>query len=455
LLVRIPFTDVKIAVGLTAEGSRSRGFLTGRAAANPERDLSGFKVDAYSLFVAWRNNTDVYGCVREIYQNVGVGGHFFYDPKDPKRERPAPDGLIQRVEKVLGYQYGGMRGFKTRAFKQHLISGNCYIEKVQNLHGELLGLKVLDARTFSIVTDEHGVVYRYLQKPPVTEKGLEPVVFEPDEVIHWKHDEDPNAEAFGFSPTETVLWEVRGDLSAAISNYFFFENDAVPAAQYILDDNISDEQAQQAVEELKKQIKGTKNRHKAVVLKGVKEIKTIRLSQRDMEFLEGRKFTTDKVCAAFGVPKVILGYTEGVNYTNHQGQRKEFYEGTVRDYEQSFEELMNQEIIPAIEKGLEEKIAFGFKAASFDTEMELWDRAIRAREAGLLTINGARSVVGEDPIDEARHGDLGEQIILGSGNGAVLLTDIGIDPAVADPDMEELQKRIVHLDQRSRVRERS
>jgi Phage-related protein len=446
---RIPFTDTKIAIGQTPE-SEGRGYSRGKFATDTGHDTSGIKVDSRALYTAWRNSGDIYACVREIRQNVGIGGYHWYDPNDPEKERPAPPKLVTLVESIFRYEYGSFRRFKDTVLDPHLIAGNTYLEKIRNPNKEIIGLKALDPRTMAIVTDEFGVVYRYIQVHPESDsKVVEPVVFEPTDIIHWKHGSDPNNEAFGFSPMETILWDARADLSAMVSNYFFFENNAVPAVQYILEKDLSPESVNAIVEMIRKNFKGAKNRNRATVMQGVKEIKPVGISQQDMQFLDGRRFTTEKVCAAFGVPKVMLGYTEGVNYTNHEGQTMSFYEGTVREYETSFEEdIINGDLIPSL--GLEGQIAFAFKTANFDSKATVWDRAIRGRAAGLVTINNARRLVGLDPIDPAVHGDMGDVIILGEGNGAVPLTDVGVDPADPQQQADDLANKIVDLEQYNR-----
>ena len=51
-------------------------------------------------------------------------------------------------------------------------------------------------------------------------------------------------------------------------------------------------------------------------MKGIEKIETFDLSRKDMQFLEGRAFTREKVCEAYGVPAFILGITEKVNNNN-------------------------------------------------------------------------------------------------------------------------------------------
>lgn len=448
-----PNSESKLAPGMTPGVSRSRGKGNAHYNAEPDRDMRGYRLDLDNMYTVWRSSTDVFGCVRVIRQTMGLGGIFLYDPKDPMKEKACSPADAKRLMDVFTYQYGGFRKFKNEAAKHFLISANSFIEKVHNVNDEPLGLKIIDGRTMAIVSDEFGNVYRYIQTATgqFGAKG-ESVTFDRDEVIHWKGlDIDPDNDAWGMSPIENSLWEARTDLAAMLSNYFFFENDAVPAVQYILNDNIEAEDAKKISESIKKQFKGPKNRHKSAIMQGVKEIKTIRISQKDMEYIVGRKFATSKICAGFGVPPVMLGYTEGVNFTNHEGQQENFYEGTVIEYEEAFAEMVNEEIIPWL--GLEDRVGFRFKAATFESKQALWDRAIAARSAGIIPIDEARALVDKDPIDPAINGDIGKQLLFDINPTPA--SDVGVNLAPENQDLANVKNIIQKAAKRNAGKELS
>jgi HK97 family phage portal protein len=448
----IPYTNIKIALGVDPLTSKSRGYARGKFSNDPEHDFRGYKTDPRSLYTAWRNSTDIYGCIREIHQGVAAGGHKFYTPTDPDKEKAPSEADEAIVRGILEYQYGSINRFKRKVFVPRMICGNTYIEIVNNDSGFMLGVKALDSRIMAIVSDEFGTVYRYVQNAfsdggfftGGTGSTTEPVYFDPEEIIHWKMDEDPNAEVFGMSPLEHAIWEARADMAAMVSNYKFFENDAVPGVWYVLDEKLTPEQAQTAYDWINKNLKGVQNRGKAATVQGVKDIKTLRLTNAEMQFLEGRHFGTEKICAAYGVPKVLLGYTDGVNYTNHEGQRMEFYNGTVKDEQEEWESLINHIIKMAGQKykGLEKRIAYKAMPPVFDTEEILYNRAINARQAGLVTTNKARAMIGEEPLDTATEGDMGDRIILGAGNSAVLLTDIGITEPTPQQELDQVKETV-------------
>lgn len=434
----------KIAIGETAEGKAPRSRRSGDVAFQDDENQR-LRIDKDDLYSVWRVNVDVYACVRKIRQTACIGGVFYYDPKDKKRERAAPDAAKTRVTDVLSYYYGDPRKFKNEVYKHQLISADTYIEKVRDMRGNPLGLKVLDSRTMSIVQDTHGTVLAYIQGAAeyVLGNADEVVVFDPSEIIHWKLESDPDNEAFGFSPLEAAIIETKTDNEAAQTNLSFFKNHSVPPAHFILDPELNDDAEKNVVEKLRKFFKGSKNRGRSLAMKGLKEIKSIKLTHEEMQFLEGRNFSTKKVASAYGVPPVLLGHTEGVNYSNHEGQMQDFYDTTVIDYDLSYTQLINVDIIKDFLQ-LDGDVQMLVKSPIFEARSAVWERGMKARELGMITINGARNMVGEDPIDEALHGDLGNQIILGNGSSAVLLTDLGVEPSPDEASLDSVKKMLKH-----------
>lgn len=432
----------KIAIGESPQGQKPRSRRTNDVAFDDE-ETRRMRIDKDDLYSIWRTNVDVFSCVRKIRQTACIGGVFYYDPRDKSRERAAPDVAKQKVIDVLSYYYGDPRRFKNEVYKHQLISADTYIEKVRDKRGDPLGLKVLDSRTMSVVQDVHGTVLAYIQGAAefFTGNSDSVVVFDPSEIIHWKIESDPDNEAFGFSPLEAAIVEAKTDIEAATSNLSFFKNHSVPPAHFILEPELGEEDEKKVIESLRKFFKGSKNRGRSLAMKGLKEIKSIKLTHEEMQFLEGRMFATKKVASAYGVPAVLLGHTEGVNYTNHEGQMQDFYDTTVIDYDLSYTQLMNVDIIKDFLQ-LQDNVQMLVKEPIFEARSAVWERAMKARELGLVTINQGRNMVGDDPIDPDLHADLGDQIILGNGGNAVLLTDLGLEPSADEAQLDSVKKYI-------------
>lgn len=399
------------------------------------------KISTDSLYTVWRNHGDVFGAIRELGQGVGVAGWYWEDRTDP--EKPANKDSIRRAEAIMTAKQT-MRQFLKELVQDVSIAGNSYYNLEKNLSGNaVISLERLDPRTMCAVVDRNGVLKRWVQRV-----GGETEDFTPDEVAHFTLTNDPNSPVYGISPIEPILWELRTDLAAMVSNYALFQNDATPAAMYVFEEAMSDDDIQKAVNKIKTQIKGAENRHKTLGMKGLKEIKTVSITNKDMEFTVLRGITTEKVCAAYGVPKSILGYTDAINLSNGQEQSKKFWESTIEPLEEAIQEFINRKLLPAL--GIQD-IKIVFETRAFDNRE--WDEASTRADLqlGVFTINEVREMRGKKIYDVVTEGDIVNKPIIYGGLGARPAEDIGIDmedgfdAIVDEPAAEKALQRLDHL----------
>lgn len=414
MAIRIPFTNV--IIGTVPQGPK-RGLAFGRFFKDASRDFTGMRLSVDTLYNAYRTQGDVYACVRELREGIGRKGYEWV--KCETGEEVEMDDL----DAILNAQKS-WRTLKSETVRDLKVAGNAFWALLKDVvtRSKVVGVQRLDPRTMAIVADEHGDVVRYIQRV-----GGEVVTFEPSEIIHFKQDSDPQHEMFGFSPLESVLWDVRTDVAATLSNYAFFENDAQPAAYYILDDAMTVDQKRNAADQIEQQFKGVENRHKSGIITGVKDIKTVSMSQKDMEFLLGRQFATDKICAAFGVPKFMLGYTDNVNYQNSVSLLSMFAENTITPAEDEFADIITRELLPRL--GIE-GIEMKFNPQNLDEEKELEARALEELKMGILTPRQYKVKTRQDLEPEDELNPAFDKHIVYAGVGAQLLENIGVDPAM-------------------------
>lgn len=433
--MQIPFTNIVIGGGNAVKGKRplvhGRGF-----SLDPVRDMTGFQLNFNLLYSAHDNQTDIMSCVREWREGVGSAGYAWRDPSSPDKE--VADNLKKELNKILSYKYS-FRVLKSRLVKHLGITGNAFLAIIMNQAGnKALGVQLLDPRTISIVSDEYGNVYKYIQK--VNQKVA---VFEPSEVIHFKYDVNTSEELWGASPMVSAIWEIRTDISAMVSNYFFFDNDAKPSVQYILEEGMGKEEIDKAVELIKQQFGGAENRNKSGVVAGVKEIKTIAVSQKDMEFLLGRKLATEKICSAFGVPKFMLGYTDEVNNNNGIELRKGFFESTIFPLEELIAETINRELI--LRLGLEGQVEYEFLPNKIEDPAIIEKRALEELKNGAITLRQYKIKTGQKITEEDENTPNFDSYIIHSGASAILLEDAGVDPVEEKEDPKKAKNFINSL----------
>jgi len=422
--MKIPFTN--LVVGLAEKTENNKFNDGGRSVPFSEvfksnKKTTEYKISLHSLFGIYRNNSDVRNCVREIKNNVGKSGYKYIDATDPEAEvKPSTKDEIWGVFNSQESTHKTFKDLIDRTVRDLKIAGNAYWLKLKNDQGVVLGFQPIDPRTMAIVANDSGHVFLFVQKV----LGHEALEFLPDDVIHFKGEDDPLNEVFGLGELEPVIWEARTDNSAMIANFKFFENNAIPSALYILDEKIPTEKLRAKFDEIKKHFGSASNYKKVGAIVGVKDIKTINMSQKDMDFLAGRTFSTKKICASFGVPVFLLGDTDKVNNNNGEELEKNFMEKTIIPLEQRIETTINSQFMFP-EYGA---IGLVFNAHVFSNARELEERAMNLYKGGMKTLRQAKKMIGDEITDEDEQEENFDKYIIQNGASSVLLEDVGVDP---------------------------
>lgn len=436
--MKIPLTNIEISVSRNASGD-PRGLHTNKGGVTLQQILGnqGLRIAPQDLWQIYRRNADVFSCIREWRQSVGDGGYKFVTPQDKEAEVTGQDrDFIEAFFK----NSKGLKRFLATCVRDVGICGNAYFEIVESHGDKPFGLLRLDPRTMFVVANRHGQILRYFQRVV----GADPVEFQPSQVFHVTLEDDPDNELLGFSNLETALIEARTDIAAGETNYYFFENDAVPSVLYITEDgaDANSDESQAALDSIKATFGGARNRNKAGILSGIKEVKVLSMSQKDMEFVVGRKFNTDKVCSVFGVPKFILGYSETVNYSSGAKLLEKFYRGTIQPIENAIEDQINSQLFEKL--GIAQKVYFKFLPQSFGEESETTRLALEELKSGAITLRQYKVKTGQNVTTEDEQEPMLDRHIIHSGASAILMEDVGVDPVV-DPNDEEAAQNMVNL----------
>ena len=226
--------------------------------------------------------------------------------------------------------------FKKELFKHFLISWELYIVPTKDLFGNNVWFQILDSRTVSKSVDIYWNILSFQQ---FSQNKTQ--TYQRDEVFYYQFEKSIVNENDWMWLMYWVIWDALSDLKSSEKNYALFENDSIPWWMLLLDWELSADEMKIAKEQFEREFRWTKNSHKMLVAWWIKDVKTLSVSQRDMEFINQKKLTIEKVSATFGVPKSILWYTDSVNYANSKEMRKEYLEWTIRPYEKDFEYILN------------------------------------------------------------------------------------------------------------------
>jgi len=164
-------------------------------------------------------------------------------------------------------------------------------------------------------------------------------------------------------------------------NRDFFDNDGTPWMIISSDDDVTPEQQKKYIKSWKQNYAWKGNKHKiAFIDKGLK-LSNLWPVQKEVDFVEQRKFAKDEILSAFGVPQALLWLASGVNVWNVKAFEEIFYKNTIFPLCRKIEEALN------IDTDLFKKCEFKF-VKDFVLDMD----ELRADYlAGLLTLNEIRA----------------------------------------------------------------
>jgi hypothetical protein len=108
-----------------------------------------------------------------------------------------------------------------------------------------------------------------------------------------------------------------------------------------------------------------------------------------MQFLNLRKFTLEVICSIFWVPKTVLNFTDGVNYSNWENQVADFKEETI---------IPNDIILWEFLTAIYQDIYKNDEVIRFITVKDNTDKAIKLFEKWVIKRDEARDLIQYEPI---------------------------------------------------------
>ena len=196
----------------------------------------------------------------------------------------------------------------------------------------------------------------------------------------------------GLGAAEALADEIETDEYAAKFQKKFFYNDATPAL-LITAPGIQSNQRQRFYEQWNAKYQGPFNSHKIAVLDGEVTVTKLAENMRDMDMMQGREFLRNAVLEHFGVPREIMGITENSNRATADAAQYIYAQNVLTPRLKRREEAINTQILPFYGEGL----VWHFDdivphSQEFDKGV-----ALDGWNAGLLTKNEARELIGQEP----------------------------------------------------------
>jgi phage portal protein BeeE len=181
-----------------------------------------------------------------------------------------------------------------------------------------------------IVGSPTGSPHELLSQPlgyVYTPIGGKPITLLPEDVAHFAPIPDPTAEYRGMSWLTPIIREIEADQGATLHKSKFFEHAATPNMAVSLSEKVGVAQFREFVKEMRDSHEGAENAYKTLYLAGGADVTVVGADMKQLDFKVTQGAGETRICAAGGVPPVIVGLSEGLasaTYSNYGMARRLF-----------------------------------------------------------------------------------------------------------------------------------
>jgi len=335
----------------------------------------------------YATSTPVYSAIRSradaltrppvvVYRSAGPEGGRRRLPVGP--EHPA-QRLLERVNRWY------TRADLWRATEIYLnLWGSAYWMLDRSADGEL-ELWPLRPDRVSIIPDRNeyirGFVYHGRNRM---------LALTPGEVV-WFRYFNPLEEYAGLSPVSPSRMAVDMGRDGLRFNRNFLRNSAQPDFVMLTNEYMNDSEVEDFYRRWEARYRGPANARRPAVASFIRDIKTLGMSHREMDFIQGLRWSLEEVSRAYGVPRPLLSDLERATFSNVNAAERFFWRNTMVPEMIFLAEQVTRKLFPLLGY---DNLEMEFDLSSIEALAED-ENARAAREAqllshGVLTVNEVR-----------------------------------------------------------------
>ena len=232
--------------------------------------------------------------------------------------------------------------------------------------------------------------------------AVQQVAYTPDEVV-WLRYFNPLEEMAGLSPLAPARLSADMGHEGLQFNRHLLRNSARPDFLLLTNQEMNDAELEDFYARWEQRYQGPGNAHRPAVASAVRDVKTLGLSHRDIDFIQGLRWSLEEVSRTYGVPKLLLGDFERATYANVQASERMFWRNTVVPEVRFLEDQMNRALLPRLGyPNLSVEFDLSVIEALQEDENSRVQRETALLDRGVLTINEVRR---EHNLPEVPWGD--------------------------------------------------
>ena len=214
--------------------------------------------------------------------------------------------------------------------------------------------------------------------------------YAPDEIV-WLRYFNPMDELAGLSPLAPARLSADMGQEGLRFNRNLLRNSARPDFLLLTNQELNETELEEFYARWESRYQGAANARRPAVAASVRDVKTLGLSHRDLDFIQGLRWSLEEVSRAYGVPKLLLGDFERATYANVQAAERMFWRNTIIPEIRFFEETLNRALLPRLGyPQLSVEFDLSVIEALQEDENSRVQRETALLDRGVLTINEVR-----------------------------------------------------------------
>ena len=214
--------------------------------------------------------------------------------------------------------------------------------------------------------------------------------YAPDEIV-WLRYFNPMDELAGLSPLAPARLSADMGQEGLRFNRNLLRNSARPDFLLLTNQELNETELEEFYARWESRYQGAANARRPAVASSVRDDETLGLSHRDLDFIQGLRWSLEEVSRAYGVPKLLLGDFERATYANVQAAERMFWRNTIIPEIRFFEETLNRALLPRLGyPQLSVEFDLSVIEALQEDENSRVQRETALLDRGVLTINEVR-----------------------------------------------------------------
>lgn len=354
--------------------------------------------DRFSSLVSqgYRRNAVAYACIRTLAVSVAEPPLKVYRKDDDEEQENHPlRALMERPNPHMSeFEFWEL-------IVTHLsICGRAFYWKERSNRGQPIALWPLRPDRVSPRHDSSTLLAGWTY----TLDGIEYPI--PTEDILAFNLPDPGDETGGvvggLGPMQVLAAEIDTDNEATGHVFSLLRNYAIPGVAVKVKGEVDDDEKDDFKREFIARYGGSRRGEPAVIDGAEVDIVPLSHTLRDLEFPDLRGVAESRICAAIGVPAILVGVKVGLDsatYSNVAGARRFWTQTRLAEWWRRLSDQMTHDLLPDFGgEGLVTRFDINGLPSMQEIMAEKAERYATAFKAGVILVDEYRSAIGLDPL---------------------------------------------------------